>query len=63
MYVCKTTNHRREAAVLDFLGTEVELQQVETACRDIPPAAGVLSVSTGTAHDDTAQCRQRSADS
>jgi len=49
--------------VLDFLGTEAERRPADTACRSIPPASDALSASTGTAHDDTALCRRRSADS
>jgi len=59
----KIANHRREVAVLDFHGTEAELQQADTASRGILPASGVLSASVRTAHDDTARCRQRLEDS
>jgi len=57
------TNHRREVVVLDFPDMEEGPQQADTACHGIRRACDASSVSVGMAHDDTAQCRQRSADS
>jgi len=60
-----STDHRREVAVLGFPGTEAALRPAETVAlrRGTPAAGDKLSASTRTAHDDTARCRQRSADS
>ena len=49
--------------MLDFPGMEAGPPQADTACRGIRLACDVSLASVGTAHDDTAQCRQRSADS
>ena len=48
---------------MGFRGTEAGRRPADTACHGTRPTRGASSASPGTALDDTALCRQRSADS